>query len=101
MDETRRKRMRVRFLGSLLVFFVGPVLDLPSDGLAGDGKSLSDKASGPEEEDTVLKDEALKLEVVVAYAREHNPAIRAAQSRLLAAQKVPPQASAYDDPMVM
>ncbi|HZA21799.1 MAG TPA: TolC family protein, partial [Dehalococcoidia bacterium] len=40
------------------------------------------------------------LEAVLAYAQEHNPAIWVAKSRLLAAQKVPAQASAYEDPMV-
>src|SRR4051794_1985639 len=100
MDETHRKRMRVRSLVSLLVFCVGPALVLPRLGLAGEGKSLLD-IGGSEEKDTALQDEALQLEAVLAYAREHNPALRAARSRLRAAQKVPPQVSAYDDPMVM
>jgi outer membrane protein TolC len=53
------------------------------------------------EEDTALRDDTVKLEAVLAYAHEHNSAVRAARSRLAAAQKVPPQASAYDDPVVM
>lgn len=53
---------------------------------------------GPAEEAASLTGEVLTLEAVLAYAREHNPAIRVAKSRLLAAQKVPAQASAYDDP---
>src|SRR5262245_36658822 len=99
MDETHRKRMSVRFLVSLLVFCVRLTL-VPSDGLADDGKSLADTAGGPEE-DTALQDEALQLEAVIAYTREHNPALRAARSRLLAAQQVRPQVAAYADPMVM
>lgn len=47
-----------------------------------------------------LMEEVLTLEAVLAYAREHNPAIQAAKSRFLAAQKVPAQASAYEDPRV-
>jgi outer membrane protein, heavy metal efflux system len=53
---------------------------------------------GPAEEAASLTGEVLTLEAVLAYAQEHNPAIRVAKSRLLAAQKVPAQASAYDDP---
>ena len=47
-----------------------------------------------------LMDKALELDAVLAYAQEHNPAIQVAKSRLLAARKVPAQASAYEDPMV-
>jgi len=45
-----------------------------------------------------LIEEILKLDAVLAYAREHNPAIQAAKSRSLAARNVPAQASAYEDP---
>ncbi|MGH8570476.1 MAG: hypothetical protein ACREXU_21345, partial [Gammaproteobacteria bacterium] len=41
----------------------------------------------------------LTIEAALAYARHHNPAIGAARSRVQAAQKVPAQASAYEDPM--
>ncbi|MCA1851858.1 MAG: TolC family protein [Beggiatoa sp.] len=44
--------------------------------------------------------EVLTIEAALAYARHHNPAIGAARSRVQAAQKVPAQASAYEDPMV-
>ncbi|MBI3302169.1 MAG: TolC family protein, partial [Deltaproteobacteria bacterium] len=46
-----------------------------------------------------MRDEALKLETVLAYAHEHNPSIQAARNRLLAAQEMPAQVSALDDPM--
>ncbi|MGH7961970.1 MAG: hypothetical protein ACRERD_09120, partial [Candidatus Binatia bacterium] len=114
MRETKRERRRVPLLISLLVSLTGPALALPDYGLADDDKSLlyeemdepvlSQARPGPGqriEEATSLLDEVLKLETVLAYAQEHNPAIRAAQSRLVAAQQVPAQASAYDDPMVM
>lgn len=92
MSETRRERKRVHLLIGLFVSFVGPVLVLPEYGLAGDGNRA---------EEAALREETLKLEAVLGYAREHNPSIQAARSRLLAAQRVPVQASAYDDPMVM
>ncbi len=44
--------------------------------------------------------EVLTIEAALAYARHRNPAIGAARSRVQAAQKVPAQASAYEDPMV-
>src|SRR6266545_7364841 len=98
MSETRWKRTRMHSLISLLVFSAELAIMLPSSGLAGDGDSSPDvridTVSGTEEGNVSLRNDALKLEAVLAYAQEHNPAIRAAQSRLLAAQKVPPQASA-------
>ena len=104
MDETHRQKLRVRFLVSLLVFCVESVSVLPGNGVADEGTGpldvRADKGDGTEE-GTALQGEALKLEAVLAYAHEHNPAIRAARSRLRAAQKVPAQASAYEDPLVM
>jgi outer membrane protein, heavy metal efflux system len=47
-----------------------------------------------------LTGEVLTIEAALAYARHHNPAIGAASSRVQAAQKVPAQALAYEDPMV-
>ncbi|MBA2593353.1 MAG: TolC family protein, partial [Gammaproteobacteria bacterium] len=44
--------------------------------------------------------EVLTVEAALVYARHYNPAIGAARSRVQAAQKVPVQASAYEDPMV-
>jgi outer membrane protein TolC len=69
------------FLVELVLTFSGPVL--------------------ADEEEAALSGEVLKLSSVLAYAQEHNPAIRAARNRLRAAQQVPAQVSAYDDPMVM
>lgn len=105
MRETKREWRRVSLLMSLLVSFVGPALTLPASSLADEGEGfLSDKVDetgGAKEERTSLLDEALKLTAVLAYAQEHNPTLKTAQSRLLAAQQVPAQVSAYDDPMVM
>jgi len=42
----------------------------------------------------------LKLDVAIAYARAHNPEIRAAEARWRAAQARPSQAGALPDPMV-
>jgi len=103
MRETKREWRRVSLLISLLVLFVEPVLTLPASSLADEGESplheKADEAGGDEE--TSLLDETLKLEAVLAYAQEHNPALKTARSRLLAARQVPAQVSAYDDPMVM
>src|SRR5207244_4421294 len=42
----------------------------------------------------------LKLEAAIAYARQHNPEIRAAAAGWRAAQARPQQAGALPDPMV-
>src|SRR5262245_64110591 len=44
--------------------------------------------------------EPLRLEDVLAIARNANPEIQAARSRAHAAEAVPPQARAWDDPVV-
>ena len=44
--------------------------------------------------------EPLKLDAVIAYARQHNPEIRAAAARQRAAQARPAQVGALPDPMV-
>ncbi len=69
----------------------------PNDGTMSDVQS---DARG-NEEDAALLHETVPLDAVLTYTREHNPAIRAAQGRVRAAQKIPPRAAAYDDPMVM
>jgi outer membrane protein TolC len=88
----------------LLVPLAGSPLVLPNYSLAENDRSSAyekiDEGSSFEE-DAALRSDTVKLEAVLAYAQEHNPAVRAARSRLLAARQVPPQASAYDDPMVM
>src|SRR5918999_1418405 len=89
---------RVQFLINLFVSLVGLALVFPNPPtLADEGKSpLYVKIEG----EASLIGEVLTLEAVLAYAQERNPAIKAARSRLLAAQKVPAQVSAYKDPMV-
>ena len=77
----------------LFVSLMGPALIFPNLTLADAGKSPPYMRIG-QTKDTVeggvsLRGETLKLEAVLAYARERNPAIRAAKSRSLAAQKVP------------
>jgi cobalt-zinc-cadmium efflux system outer membrane protein len=101
MSEARRK-----ICLRLLVSFVGLILTLPHPVLAGDGNRLLYKKHNKvsptaEEEVLALQGNTLQLEAVLSYIRAYNPAIHAAHSRLVAAQKVPAQASAYDDPMVM
>jgi cobalt-zinc-cadmium efflux system outer membrane protein len=88
----------------LFVFIVGLALVFPDPGLADEGKSplyvRMDAAEDTGAGEASLIDEVLKLEEVLAYAQAYNPAIKAAKSRLLAAQKVPAQASAYEDPLL-
>jgi cobalt-zinc-cadmium efflux system outer membrane protein len=101
MSEARRK-----ICLRLLVSFVGLILTLPHLVLAGDGNRLlyekHNKVSPTAEEEVLaLQRNTLQLEAVLSYIRAHNPAIHAARSRLLAAQKVPAQVSAYDDPMAV
>ena len=88
----------MQFLINLFVSLVGLALVFPNPPtLADEGKSpLYVKIEG----EASLIGEVLTLEAVLAYAQEHNPAIWVAKSRLLAAQKVPAQASAYEDPTV-
>jgi outer membrane protein TolC len=110
MSERRRKRTSALFFASLCIF-VRPALVLPGSSLADESKtSLDTKVNKPvlslvagtdSTEEASVTDEALRLEAVIAYAQEHNPAIRAARNRLRAAQQIPPQAAAYDDPLVM
>jgi outer membrane protein, heavy metal efflux system len=95
----------MQFLINLFVSLMGLALVFPNPPtLADEGKSplyvKIDEAEATGEGEASLIDEVLKLGEVLAYAQEHNPAIRVAKSRLLAAQKVPAQASAYEDPMV-
>jgi outer membrane protein, heavy metal efflux system len=95
----------VQFLINLFVSLMGLALVFPNPPtLADEGKSplyvKIDEAEATGEGEASLIDEVLKLEEVLAYAQERNPAIKAARSRLLAAQKVPAQASAYEDPML-
>ncbi len=94
----------MQLLIGLLVSLMGPALVFPSPTLADEGKNpphmRMDQTDDTGEGEVSLVDNSLKLEAVLAYAQEHNPAIKVAESRLLAAQKVPAQASAYEDPRV-
>lgn len=103
MHATTRKTSVPLLLGLFLVS-LSPVFIRPHASCAAN-ITLSDKlmnnTARDSEDDAALLNETLYLEAVLAYAQTHNPAIRAARSRLWAARQVPPQASAYDDPMVM
>lgn len=85
------------------ILFVKPALVLSGLDLTEDGQNPSsmtlDRTAGSDE--ASLVSDPLPLEAVLTYAAAHNPAIQAARGRMLAAQKVPAQASAYDDPVVM
>src|SRR5215813_15345196 len=88
----------------LLLLLVSPAWARPGRSLA-DGSTSSDNQIGDtapgNEEDAALLNETLPLDAVLTYAHAHNSTIHAARNRVRAAQKVPPQASACDDPMVM
>jgi hypothetical protein len=92
MRRAREERSRVPLLVGLSMPLIGSTLFFPNFGLAEEGKSppylRMDKREALGREKTSLLDKALKLDAVLAYAQEHSPAIQAAKSRLLAAQKV-------------
>lgn len=96
-------KRKVHLLSGLLVFVMGSMFPLAQLVLAEGDQSLlqenMDTASDSEDKETALRDPALQLEAVLAYAHEHNPTIEAARERLLAAQERPAQVSALDDPM--
>jgi outer membrane protein, heavy metal efflux system len=102
MHAIRRERRKVHLAIGLCVSFAGLALALPRHGLTDEGSSLPpmkmDRTGNTEEEASLLG-EALPLDVVLVYAQEHNPTIRAARSRLVAAQERPTQVSALEDPM--
>src|SRR5439155_6242101 len=54
-----------------------------------------------EYKDGFAENNTLSLAELIHYAQEHNPAIQTARERLRAAQQVPAQAAAYEDPIVM
>jgi cobalt-zinc-cadmium efflux system outer membrane protein len=104
MSKARRYGKRVYLLMGVFMVWAGSAWALSPPGLADEGERPSStgihKAEGAETEEAPWLDEALALEKVIAHAREHNPAIQAARSRLSAARQVPDQASAYEDPTV-
>lgn len=85
----------------LVLVFTGLVCILPRYSLADDRQGAPAFAECVADAATLVTREGFSLAAVLAYARAHNPAIQAAQQRLRAAQQVPAQVSAYDDPMVM
>jgi outer membrane protein, heavy metal efflux system len=101
MDE-RRKRSRQHKASLLLIAILS--LTRPSLVWAGIGDDEHLSASDTRMAGVRDADEAdfikplLTLEVVLAYAQEHNPTIRAAHHRWVAAQQRPVQVSALDDP---
>src|SRR5262245_50266223 len=102
MRAIRRENRKVHLAIGLFVMFVGPALALPAYGLTDEGNrppALKMDGTGNTEEEASLLDAALQLDAVLVYAQEHNPTIRAAQSRLVAAQERPTQVSALEDPM--
>jgi outer membrane protein, heavy metal efflux system len=96
MSKIRSKRVRAPLIIGLCVCLLGPALVFSNPGLTGEGQYPTDETEGA----ASLTGEVLTLEAALAYARHHNPAIGAARSRVQAAQKVPAQASAFEDPMV-
>jgi len=97
MSKIRGKRAWAARIIGLWVCLLGPALVFSNPGLTGEGQyPIADETEGP----ASLTGAVLTIEAALAYAREHNAAIRAARSRVQAAQKVPAQASAYEDPMV-
>src|SRR5947209_17458900 len=104
MSARRTQKRSVQVLIGLVLPLAGSPLVLSSHSLAENNRSplYEEMDEGSSfAEDTALRGDTVKLESVLTYAQEHSPAVRAARSRLLAARQVPPQASAYDDPMVM
>lgn len=95
MSKIRSKRVRVLIIIGLCVG-LGPALVFSNPGLTGEGQYPADETEGA----ASLTGEVLTLEAALAYARHHNPVIGAARSRVQAAQTVPAQASAFEDPMV-
>jgi outer membrane protein TolC len=87
-------------LGLLLVAtsaaFTPPRVSFADDGAMSEAQT-NDMARGSEN-DAALLNQTLHLETALTYAQEHNPTIRAARARVLAAQERPAQASALDDP---
>jgi cobalt-zinc-cadmium efflux system outer membrane protein len=102
MNETKKERRSVQLLIGLFIFFMGLMLTLLGDSLAETERNSPDVkeyAAGTTAEEVPLVNDTLKLEAVLTYAQEHNPSIRAARSRVLAAQERPAQVSALEDPM--
>lgn len=70
-------------------------------GLITSGGGEPNAQEPPALETGFTKTGTLSLAELIRYTQLHNPAIRAARDRWQAAQHLPAQVSAYDDPMVM
>ena len=102
MHLIRQWRSRTAFLIRLGVVFVGVVLLLYDVARADKYNSLLYEEKNTidvGDESESFANDPLMLETLLAYASAHNPAIRAASNRLLAARERPAQVSALDDPM--
>lgn len=100
MRTTTSERSTSLFLGVLLVcmslMFALPRVSFALDSTVSEAQA-DDTARG--EEEAMFLHETLPLDAILTYAQEHNPTIRAARARVLAAQERPAQVSALDDPM--
>lgn len=86
----------------LLLASTSPVFTFTRTSFAGEStmrEELTDDTARSGEEESVFLRETLPLDTLLTYAQEHNPTIRAARARVLAAQERPAQVSALDDPM--
>ncbi len=96
------RRMPFTLLVGLFLLRPDPGSALPDSSAANEitesEKMINDAARG-DGEDAVLLYEPLSLEAVLSYARAHSPTIQAARSRTAAAQTMPAQAAAYEDPV--
>lgn len=103
MRQTRKKSA---IYLSISLFASGMGLAVPFLGFSLARDSISsqtlptDQKNGAAEEDAALRGVAVPLDAVVIYAREHNREIRAAAQRWEAARQIPPQVSAYEDPVI-
>lgn len=96
----QQSRWKARKDCVLILTLAGLVLLLARSGVAGDRQGTAPFGEDGSEA-ALMTTNGLDLEAVLTYARVHNPVIQAARQRLRAAQRVPAQVSAYDDPVVM
>ncbi|MCI0733512.1 MAG: TolC family protein, partial [Methylococcaceae bacterium] len=101
MGKTSRKKRARLFIG-LFLFWAGSAWALSPSDLTDEGQVPSSTGIHTTEragiEEAPWSGEVLELGKVIAHALEHNPAIQTARSRFSAAQQVPDQVSAYEDP---
>lgn len=98
-NTNRKQKTTLCIVG--LFFLAQPAL------IRAEGNETNERFSAPDTsagtasdiDEVQLREPLLTLETVLAYAQIHNPTIRAAQDRWVAAQERPAQTSALDDPM--